>query len=129
MNERIRELRKKLGLTLEKFGERLGVKKSVMSLIENDKSSVTDQMFKSICREFSVNPKWLENGTGDMFITNSAYDKAYHQFGYIMENAAPGKAAVLSVFLELLYTVPDHVWENIIEQYDDAIKKNKKGED
>ena len=28
-NERVRELRKTLGLTLEKFGERLGVKKDV----------------------------------------------------------------------------------------------------
>lgn len=29
-NERVRELRKTLGLTLEKFGERLGVKKMLL---------------------------------------------------------------------------------------------------
>lgn len=65
MNERIKELRKKLGLTLEKFGARLGVKKAAVSKWENG-DNITDQMFKSICREFNVNEEWLRNGTGEM---------------------------------------------------------------
>lgn len=68
MNERIKELRKTLGLTLEKFGERVGVTKVAISLIENNVNSVTDQMFKSICREFNVNEEWLRDGSGEMFI-------------------------------------------------------------
>lgn len=67
MNERIKELRKALGLTLEKFGERLGVSRAALSNIENGNRSVTDQMFKSVCREFSVNEEWLRTGEGDMF--------------------------------------------------------------
>lgn len=67
MNNRIKELRKSLGLTLEKFGERLGVSKVAISRIENGINNVTDQMFKSICREFNVNEEWLRNGTGEMF--------------------------------------------------------------
>lgn len=67
MNERIKELRKELGLTLEKFGGRLGVGKNAISRIETRKSNVTDQMFKSICREFNVNPDWLRTGEGEMF--------------------------------------------------------------
>ena len=47
--ERIRELRKALKLTLDRFGERVGVKKSALSQIENGKSGVTDQMIKSLC--------------------------------------------------------------------------------
>ena len=35
MNERIKELRKTLGLTLDKFGERVGLRKSSLSQIEN----------------------------------------------------------------------------------------------
>lgn len=68
MNERIKELRKTLGLTLEKFGERVGVTKVTISRIENNVNSVTDQMFKSICREFNVNEEWLRDGSGEMFI-------------------------------------------------------------
>lgn len=67
MNERIRELRKSLGLTLEKFGGRLGVGKTAINKLEKGENNVTDQMFKSICREFSVNEEWLRNGTGEMF--------------------------------------------------------------
>ena len=53
-NERIKEVRKSLGLTLEKFGERIGLKKSAVSLIENGKNAVTDANVKAICREFGV---------------------------------------------------------------------------
>ena len=67
MKERVKELRKKLGLTLEKFGEKLGVTKQTVSRIENGVNSLTDQMFKSICREFNVNEEWLRNGTGEPF--------------------------------------------------------------
>lgn len=71
MNERIKELRKTLGLTLEKFGERLGVGKTAINKLEKGENNVTDQMFKSICREFNVNPEWLKDGTGDMFIAQT----------------------------------------------------------
>ena len=67
MNERIRELRKLLGFTLEKFGAPLGVGKTAISKIENGERGVTDKMVKSICREYNVNEEWLINGTGDMF--------------------------------------------------------------
>ncbi len=67
MKERIRELRKSLGLTLEKFGLPLGVGKTAISKIENGDRGITDQMVKSICREYNVNEEWLINGTGEMF--------------------------------------------------------------
>ena len=65
--KRIRDLRKSLGMTLDNFGERIGLKKSAVSLIENDKNSVTDQVVKSICREFNVSEEWLRTGQGEMF--------------------------------------------------------------
>ena len=59
--ERVRMIRKhpNVNLTLEKFGEKLGIKKSALSLIENGKNNLTEQMAKSICREFRVNYFWL----------------------------------------------------------------------
>lgn len=75
MNERIKELRKALGLTLDKFGERLGVGKTAISKIENGERGVTDQMFKSICREFNVNESWLRTGEGEMFMQKTLDDE------------------------------------------------------
>lgn len=66
--ERIREVRKALGLTLEKFGEKIGMKKNSVSQIENGKNSVTEQVVKSICREFNVDYIWLTTGDGEMFV-------------------------------------------------------------
>lgn len=68
MNERIRELRKALNLTLEKFGQRLGVGKTAISKLEKGENNVTDQMFKAICREFNVSEDWLRYGTGEIFV-------------------------------------------------------------
>lgn len=68
LNERVKLLRKTLDLTMEKFGEKIGVKKSAISLIESGKNSLTEQMIKAICREFDVNEEWLRNGEGSMFV-------------------------------------------------------------
>ena len=65
--ERLRAIRKELNLTLEKFGDKLGVQRSAISKIELGDRSLTDQMIKSICREFNVSYDYLVDGTGDMF--------------------------------------------------------------
>lgn len=66
--ERVKELRKTLDLTLEKFGVRLGVTKVAISNIEKGNRNLTEQMTKSICREFNVNYSWLTDGVGEMFL-------------------------------------------------------------
>lgn len=75
MNERIKQLRKELGLTLEKFGERIGLRKSSLSQIENGVHGVTEQLIKSICREFNVNENWLRTGEGEMFVQKTLDDE------------------------------------------------------
>lgn len=67
IGERIKELRKSLGLTLEEFGKKLGVGKSAISNIENGSRNLTDQMSLSIHREFNVREEWLRDGIGEMF--------------------------------------------------------------
>lgn len=66
--ERVREIRKSLGLTLEKFGEKLGVGKTAISKIEKGENNLTEQMAKSIFREFGVDYIWLTTGEGEMFV-------------------------------------------------------------
>lgn len=67
ISERVREIRKSQNLTLEAFGSRLGVGKTAISKIEKGENNLTDQMKKSICREFNVNYDWLEYEDGKMF--------------------------------------------------------------
>ena len=68
--ERVKKIRKTLGFTLEQFGEKVGVTKQTVSRIENGINNVTDQMTKSICREFNVDYIWLTTEQGKMFVEN-----------------------------------------------------------
>ena len=67
MNERIKKVRKELGLTLDKFGERIGIQKATLSKIENGYVTLTERNITTICREFNVNEDWLRTGEGEMF--------------------------------------------------------------
>lgn len=68
MNERIKELRKQLGLTLEEFSKRVGVTRGAIGHLEKGERTLTNQMFLAICREFGVNEEWLRTGEGEMFL-------------------------------------------------------------
>ncbi len=68
MNERIKLLRKTLKLSGEKFGEKLGVKRSAISDLETGRNNLSEQMLLAICREYNVNEEWLRTGEGEMFI-------------------------------------------------------------
>lgn len=70
IGDRVKQIRKseRIHLTLEKFGEKIGMGKSAVSDIENGRQNVTPQTKISICREFNVNREWLETGEGEMFL-------------------------------------------------------------
>ncbi len=68
MPDRLKTLRKQeLGLTLEKFGARLGVKSSVVSCWETNRQAIPDYRVYQICHEFNVNEAWLTTGDGRVF--------------------------------------------------------------
>ena len=70
INSRIKLLRKKLGYTQSDFGERISLKKTGASRIEQDGESVSPRIIQLICSTYNVSEEWLLHGTGDMF-TNS----------------------------------------------------------
>lgn len=68
VNKRIKEIRKSNDLTMDKFGERIGVTKAAISKIEKGERGVTDQMIKLIVKEFGISENWLRNGEGEMLL-------------------------------------------------------------
>ncbi len=64
MNERIKKLRKALGLTQEKFAERLGIKRNTVATYEIGRNEPIDAVISLICREYGVNEVWLRTGEG-----------------------------------------------------------------
>lgn len=67
MNERIKQLRKTLGMSQRDFGEKIGISDPAVSKLEKGTNVPSEQTLKSICREFNVNWAWLTEGLGDMF--------------------------------------------------------------
>lgn len=72
MNERIKQIRRELGLTQTEFAERIGLKQNSIALIESGKRNISDQAVLSICREYGVNEEWLRTGTGEKMTPNAS---------------------------------------------------------
>ena len=107
MKDRIKELRNELGLSAEKFGARVGVTRSAISRIENGIVNVTEQMQKSICREFNVNEEWLRNGTGDMFIEMDAEDQLMEWAGRVLSSES---TSFKKRFVKMLMSLSEDEW-------------------
>lgn len=120
MNERIKELRKALGLTLEKFGEKLGVQKSAISKIERGENGVAEPMFKSICREYNVNENWLRTGEGEMFVPASTFN--LDEF-VKSKGASDLELEIVKAYFEL----DEDVRDTIIEHFKNKFSKTAAG--
>lgn len=111
--ERVREVRKSLGLTLEKFGEKIGMKKNSVSQIENGKNNVTDANIKSICREFGINEEWLRTGSGEMRIP--VEDEAAAAVSDLVEKSNPLYEVIKGIMVA--YQKLDGTSREVIDQF------------
>lgn len=67
MQNRLKKLRKELGLNQTEFANRLGLTQSTITLLEHGKTPITDKHIKPICSVFNVNENWFKTGEGQMF--------------------------------------------------------------
>ena len=98
MNERIKELRKALGITQQAFADRLGIRQNTIAKYETGRGNPTTAVVSLICREFRVNETWLRTGAGDMFTmpSSSSLDALAKEY-----NLSAGACALIRRFLEL----------------------------
>lgn len=69
MHERIKELRKYLGLTQAEFGEKIAMRQTGVAWLESGDRKITDRVITTICAVFGVDEIWLRTGEGEMFRT------------------------------------------------------------
>jgi len=67
ISNRLRQLRKELGLTQEMMSKTLGIGKSALSMIETGRAELTERNRQALGHAYGVNPGWLETGRGPMF--------------------------------------------------------------
>ena len=68
MNERIKKLRKSLGLTQQEFAEQIGSVQNTITGYETGRRIPSNQVISLICMKFNVNQSWLRDGEGEMFV-------------------------------------------------------------
>lgn len=100
--QRVKELRKELDLTLEKFSDPLGVGKTAISNIENGSRNLTDQMIASICREYRVNEEWLRTGEGEMFVKLSPAEEVATYVSDLLED--DGENPLYGIIIQIMKT-------------------------
>lgn len=73
IGDRMKEIRKSLGLTQAEFGEKLGLKPTAIGLYENGTRNVTERTLILLREKHNVNTEYLQYGTGEMFIEPTTF--------------------------------------------------------
>lgn len=77
IEDRILLLREEHELSQEEFGEKIGVTKSTISLIERKLRNPSERVIRDICREFNVNEPWLRDGAEPKDVAVPAEDEYF----------------------------------------------------
>lgn len=129
--ERVKEVRKFRKMSMEQFGERLGVQKSAISKIEKGDRGLTEQMLKAICREFNVNEEWLRTGDGDMPRKLSEEEEIADLVSDVLENGKNNE--FYGIILEIIRTYNElspgsqEVIKNFSKKLGENLSKKKEG--
>lgn len=121
IGERIKTLRKALGLSQTDFAARIGTVQNTITGYETGRREPSNQVLTLICLEFRVSEDWLRTGEGEMFVPtpSTVVDQLCEE--YDLDGAA-------RVVLEKFITLPPEEQEVIIEymcSVVDAIREGK----
>lgn len=108
MKNRIRAVRKAVGLNQTEFGQRLGLRQSAIASYETGYRTPLDTVLMSICREFSVSEHWFRTGEGDMFQPETRSAQIARFMGQI---ASDPEDAFRRRFVELLARMTPQEWD------------------
>ena len=128
MNERIRLLRKELGLNQSDFGNKVGVKQGTIAGYESGARTPLDAVVSSICREFDVNEEWLRTGEGEMFEQMTEQQKLLKYTGMLLKDKDSAIVNAIQSFIvtyEQLDDTSKATLEKIAQQFVNNLKKSQ----
>lgn len=128
MKDRIKKLRKELDLTQQAFADKIGMKQNTIAQYEMGRTTPSDAIIFSICREFDVNENWLRTGEGNMFIELSEQEKVMKFTGLLLkdeDSVVANAIQALIVTYEQLDDTSKATLNKIIMQYIDNLKKSQ----
>lgn len=126
MKDRLKELRKALNLTQQKFADKLGVKQNTIAQYEMGRNDPSDAVIISICREFNVSENWLRNGEGEMFIPMTLDEEIASFIGGIQADIEP---TFQKRFISALAKLSPEEWKTIEKLMRNMIDEREKEEE
>lgn len=80
INERMKLVREEAGDNFTQCGEKIGISRSAVSMIESGTNKPSRQTVELFCREYGVNREWLETGEGEKHpLATSDFDELLAQ--------------------------------------------------
>lgn len=125
MDERIKELRKALGLTQQEFSDRIGVKRNTIAQYESGRNEPLDAVITLICRTYGVSEEWLRTGEGDMFKPKSRNEELF-EFAAKVAEGDPG--SIQSQLLAVMARLTDEQWEVLAQVAHEFVEETKKAD-
>lgn len=119
-NERIKLIRKELGLSQKDFGERINISRGHIAGFETGKSNITERTIRDICREFNINEQWLSTGEGEMYKPQPQINELEYLMGKFSINAEEDE--MRTRIIKALLKLDDSGWKVIEGLVDDIIK-------
>ena len=130
MRERLKQLRKTLGITQQEFADKIGIKRNTYANYETGRNTPIDAIILSICREFNVSESWLRNGEGEMFKERSPSEEVGYYVEDLLEYDGNGNP-FYDMIIEMMkkYSELDDKSKTVIREYfrgvADGIHKEK----
>ncbi len=128
MKDRIKALRKELGLTQEKFADRLSMKRNTIANSEIGRNEPIEAVISLICKEFNVNEEWLRTGKGEMFQQMTEKEKLMKYTALLLKDSDSAFVAAIQALIvtyEQLDDTSKAVLEKIALQYVENLKKGR----
>lgn len=111
MHERIKELRKYLGLTQAEFGEKIAMRQTGVAWLESGDRKITDRVITTICAVFGVDEIWLRTGEGEMFQTPTRDEQITDFVGKTL--FGDGDNDFVKQLLSILAALDDNGWKTL----------------
>lgn len=119
MSERLKILRKELGMTQQEFASRLNLSRNFINQVENRSKNISIRTISDICTAFSINEYWLRTGTGEMF-THQTDDEQLTSF--IVKILANKSTSFKRKFISMLSALDESDWD-VLEKMVTLLKK------
>lgn len=119
MQDRIKELRKIMGLTQQEFAEKLGIKRTTIGNYESGRNAPVDSVIALICDRCGANEEWLRTGNGEMFAQRDPYDELYRMADEMLrDESAEMKRRLVTAILKLSPEQIDRAVDWMMETFD-----------